>query len=656
MNIQILDSWLREHLKTKATAKQIAEIFSLTSASVEKTEKYNNDYLYHLEITSNRPDLMSVLGIAREASAALWHFGIEAIFMPLSVEKNPSPPAGGVKDKLPLTVENDKSIVNRICAVVLNVKLKDSPKFISERLEAMGIRSLNNIIDITNYVMREIGHPTHVFDYDRIPTHKIIIRKSKSGEKVVTLDGKEHILKGEDIVADNGNGEIIDLLGIMGTANSVITDKTKRIIFFIDNNKTSNLRKTSMGLGIRTEAAIVNEKGVDPQLAMDALLRGIKLYEEFAEGSIASEIIDIYPNKATLPVIKINEKKINKIIGVDIPLKNSVKILEKLGFNVSQSGIELTVKPPSNRANDITLAEDLIEEIARINGYDKLPSLLPPLLSIEEKPLEKDSFYWTLRFKNALKYWGFTETYTYSFVSEDLLDGPVEDALEITNPLTEAMVYMRKTLVPSLLEVIKQNSTRKEIKIFEIANVYERVKNELPKETLRLAAVVKKQNLSFFEIKGIIEQLLIDSGIKNFKFKESEVEASGASVFIDKDYVGEIQMLDDNLINFELNFNTILEHVSLKKAYKPLGKYPPVVEDLAIVAGENVRTNDLISDIKKQSDLIEAVSLLDQYHETRTFHIVYRHFEKNLTDKEISEIREKILASLKDNFAAHLKK
>ena len=259
MTIQIPDSWLREHLKTKATAKQIAEILSLTSVSIEKTEKQGDDYLYHIEVTSNRPDLMSVIGIAKEASAVLPQFGIEASFIPLNIEKNPK----RTMDKLPLVIENDPSIVNRICAVVLDVQNKKSPEFISKRLEAMGIRSLNNLIDITNYVMREVGHPTHVFDYDRIDTHKIIIRKSKPLEKIITLDDKEHTLGGGDIVADNGKGEIIDLLGIMGTANSVVTDKTKRIIFFIDNNKTSNLRKTSMNLAIRTEAAIVNEKGLE---------------------------------------------------------------------------------------------------------------------------------------------------------------------------------------------------------------------------------------------------------------------------------------------------------------------------------------------------------------------------------------------------------
>lgn len=652
MNIQILDIWLREHLKTKATTKQIAELLSLTSVSVEKLEKKNNDYLYHIEVTSNRPDLMSIVGIAKEATASLTQYGIDAEFIPLNVEKNVFNP----KEKLALSISNDPTLVNRVCAVVMNVNLKKSPELISNRLESMGIRSLNNLIDITNYVMREVGHPTHVFDYDRIPKNKIILRKSKAGERIITLDQKEHVLKGNDIVADNGEGEIIDLLGVMGIANSVVTDKTKKIIFFINNNKTSNIRKTSMGLGIRTEAAVVNEKGIDPELVMDALLRGIKLYEEFADGEIASEIIDIYPNKIKIPTIKITEEKINKIIGVSIPIKQSADILKKLGFSVLQKGSELIVKPPSSRANDVALPEDLIEEIARIYGYDKLPCVLPPLTSVEEKALDDNKFYWTLRIKNALKYWGFIESYTYSMVSEDLLEGPTSDALEVANPLNEDLLYMRTTLIPSLLKVISDNSTREKVKIFEIANTYQKSKGDLPKEITRLAGIVKKQNISFFEVKGIIEQLLIDSGVKSIKFKESEIEVSGASVFIDKDYIGEIQILEDNLINFELNLDEILKHTNLKKNYKPLSKYPPIIEDMAIIADETTKTNDLILAIKNQSELIDDVSLLDQYGEARTFHVVYKHPEKNLTNKEITEIREKILSFLKENFSAHLKK
>ena len=292
MNIKIVDSWLREFLDTKASSSEIAKELSLTSVSVERTEKVENDLVYEIEVTTNRPDLMSVQGIAREAATVLKEQGIEAKYAePKEFKIKP----GDIS--FPIEIINDPELVNRVLAVVLEVKIGQSPDKISKRLEASGIRSLNNVIDVTNYIMREVGHPCHVFDFDLIATKKMIIRRSKKDEVVTTLDGKQYRLMGDDIVADDGNGQIIDLLGVMGTQNSVVQDNTKRIIFFLDNNNPQNIRKTSMSLGIRTEAAVINEKGIDPELAMEAFERGIKLYEEIAEGKVISKVLDIYPNR-----------------------------------------------------------------------------------------------------------------------------------------------------------------------------------------------------------------------------------------------------------------------------------------------------------------------------------------------------------------------
>lgn len=650
MNIKIADSWLREHLKTKASPKQIAECLSLSSVSVEKLEKYENELVYDIEVTSNRVDLMSVIGIAREAKAALEETGIQAEFIHL---KTNFPQITGVPFPIEITI--DPKIVNRICAVVMDVSVGDSPKYIQERLEASGIRSLNNLIDVTNYVMRKIGHPTHVFDFDRLNTDKLIIRESKKGEKIVTLDKKEHLLPGGDIIADNTKGEIVDLLAVMGTENSVVTDKTKRILFFINNNNPSRIRKTSMALGIRTEAAIVNEKGVDPKLAMDALLYGIKLFEEIAKGKVTSKILDFYPNKQKVKKVEITKDKLDKIIGVNIPLKKVEQILLNLAFKVEVSKNGFSVTVPSFRANDIEIEEDIIEEVARIFGYHKIPNLLPPLNEIEIVNRENNIFYWEDRVKQALKYWGFTEVYSYSFVSSDLFEGPIEEAVALTNPLSEDSSLLRRTLVPSLLNIIKDNKGTEEISIFEISNIYEKREKDLPKETLILAGAVKKQQVNFFEIKGIIEQLLTDMGIKNIVFKPSQRGGLGASVSINKDYIGEIEMLRSDLLNFELNFEKIVTHSSLKKVFQPFNKFPPVFEDLAVITDLSVLTSDLISNIQGQSDLISDIYLLDQYNETRTFHITYQSAEKNLTSQDIKEIREKIISSLQKNFNASFK-
>lgn len=650
MNIKILDSWLRDYVKTTASAKEIAEKLSLTSVSVERLEKYKDDFIYEIEVTTNRPDLMSVLGIARETATVLRHLGFKAEFVPLKFTK---PETKGLA-KL-IEIRNDPKLVQRICAVVMEVQVKDSPGFLKERLETSGLRSLNNLIDITNYVMRTIGHPAHVFDFDRLNTKTLTIREAKNGEKIRTLDGKEYKLYGGEIIAENDKQNIVDLLGIMGLENSVVTNETKRILYFIDNNDKSHIREASMSLGIRTEAAILNEKGLDCELSYEALLYGIKLFTNIANGKLISEIVDIYPKKASEKEVEVLQSKINSVIGVEIPIGVSSKILTNLGFENKILGGRLRIKVPTFRSNDIELEEDIIEEIARIYGYYNLPSKLPLIpFNLESSPTVNE-FFFEKRVRDALKYWGFTECYTYSMVSAELLEGPEEEAIKIENPLTEDFTHMRKTLVPSLLKVISDNKKQHEVKIFELAKVYLKQNGGLPKEQSMLAGVTKKTNVSFYEIKGLIEQLLADLGISNLVFKNSQKGGLGASIYIDKEYLGEIEVLDSFLIDFEINFNAILEHANLKKEYKPLNKYPFLTEDITVVIDDDVKTQDIITEIEKQSELISAVTFVDKFKNSRTFHIVYQHQDKNLTSEDVTEIRKNITSALKTSFKATIK-
>ncbi|MBI2621579.1 MAG: phenylalanine--tRNA ligase subunit beta [Candidatus Levybacteria bacterium] len=688
MQIKIVDSWLREFLETKASASEIARQLSLTSVSVGQTEparyasagvaggKAGDDYTYDIEVTTNRPDLMSVAGIAKEATASLSGNGIAAKYIP---PKTPKVAEGDIS--FPIEIKNDPKLVNRIMAVVLEVNIGKSPKEIANRLELSGIRSLNNLVDVTNYVMREIGHPAHVFDYDLLNTKEMIIRGSKKGEIITTLDGKEYRLLGGDIVADNGEGEIIDLLGIMGTANSVVNEKTKRILFFLDNNNPDRIRQTSMSLGIRTEAAIVNEKGVDPEFMELALKRGIELYQQIAQGKVVSKILDVYPNKPKTQTVKVSLEKINKIIGVGINPNIATEILQKLGFKVSAHLGFFKVEVPSERINDIKIEEDIIEEIARIYGYHRIPSIIPSFLSDKTIPYA-NNFYWEDRIKSALKYWGYTEVYTYSLVSEDLFDGPINNAIKLKNPLTSDMVYLRNTLVPSLLEVAENNKAKEIIKIFELANTYHKSQKarstshstvspstvssgrrtrsdrigsgqNLPKEKLTLAGLIKKTGVSFFEVKGLIEALFDDLEIKNYKVK-NRVEG-GAEISIENENVGYIEILNSNLIDFEINFEILLKNATNKKVYKPLAKFPAVFEDITFVLDEAVSTQDVIEEISLQSFLIREVKLKDQFENARTFHIIYQAEDRNLTSKEVSEIREQVISAISSKFNARVK-
>lgn len=645
MNIKIVDSWLREFLETKATSKEIARDLSLTSVSVERIEKVDNDEVYDIEVTTNRPDLMSVRSIAREAGAVIEK--PVAKFRDINISKAPT-----ANISFPIEIVNDPKLVNRIMAVVMEVEIGDSPKEIKERLERSGIRSLNNLIDVTNYVMREIGHPCHVFDYDLLNTKKMIIRESKSGEELTTLDGKKYRLLGGDIVADNGSGEIIDLLGVMGTKNSVVQNTTKRILFFLDNNNPKKIRATSMNLGIRTEAAIINEKGIDPELMVDAFNRGVELYEKIANGKVISKTLDIYPNKSKTNTIKISVKKINKIIGIEIPVAKSINILEKLGFRVKKSGEILEVNVPTIRASEVLIEEDIIEEIARVYGYHKLPSIIPGFLNNKNTPY-LNTFNLEQRVKNAFKYWGFTEVYSYSLISEDLFDGPIEKAVKLKNPLTEDMEYLRNSLVPSLLQVIEDNKKRESIKIFELSNIYKKT-NDLPRECLMLSGVIKRKDVSFYEIKGILENLFDDLGIKNYKFKNRS-DARGANINIGNEELGYVEILNNNIIDFELSFEILLKHATFRKAYKALAKFPPIVEDITFVLGEETNTEEVIEEIKLQSFLITEVTLKDQFGNAKTFHIIYQAPDKNLTNEEVSEIRTQIIKSISAKFSATVK-
>lgn len=639
MNILIPVSWLRERLITKASNDRIAEILSSASVSVEKTQKIDEDYVYDIEVTTNRPDLMSIEGIAREANAGLLSEKIESKFISLNIKNSAKS-----TNSFPIEVKNDSKIVNRICAIIMSVKVGKSSKLISKKLEKSGIRSLNNVIDITNYVMREVGHPTHVFDLDRINTKYLTITRSQRGEEIITLDGKRYTLFGDDIIAKDENGRIVDLLGVMGTQNSVVTENTKRILFFVDNNNPINIRNTSMNLGIRTDAAVINEKGIDPNLTELALLRGIELYQEFAEGEVESEILDIYPNKPREKVIRISYKKLNGIIGVDIPAKESKKILEMLGFGVFEAKDGLEIKVPTIRG-DIKIEEDIVEEIARIYGYHKLPSIIPSFFG--RKPYKyHDSFYFETRIKSALKYLGFNEVYTYSLVSEEKFEGPIDNAIKIKNPLSVDMQYMRNSLIPSLLQVIEDNKNRAEIKIFELSNVYEKKAGDLPKETLMFSGIMKKENVDFYEAKGLIEEVLKDIGIINLTFKNLKKAGVGASVFKDNQYLGEIEVLDTNLIDFDLNFAALLSLANVKKVYKPFAKFPAIHEDISIIS--DISTQEIINNIGSVNKIVTDVYLKDTYNDSRTFHITYQDIDKNLTKEEVASVREKILKLLKE--------
>ncbi len=648
MNIKLSHNWIKEFAETRATAEKVAECLSLTSVSVERMEKVDNDVIFDIEVTQNRPDLMSAVGIAREISAILPRFGLDATFKDHSAKN-----ASASKEDLEIKIQNETNLVGRICAVAFEVQVGESPANIRHRLETSGIRSLNNIIDITNYVMREIGHPTHVFDLDRLSTKVMRIAESKKGEKIVTLDGKTHTLAGGDIVAYNDSGEIIDLLGVMGTKNSVVTNDTKRVLFFIDNNDQHQIRRTSMGLGIRSEAAVLNEKGVDPELAMIALLRGMELFTEIAHGKQISKIVDIYQKKKEIKTISTTQERIEKVIGVKIPEEIVLKSLPVLGFTVTKTKSSYAVTPPSYRIDDIQIEEDVIEEIARIYGYHNIPNILPPASSMTPYSLSKDRFYWEQATKTFLRDRGFVECYTYSMVSETQYEEDIKDAFILSNELNSEHSIMRTTLIPSLLSVLKDNPTRDAFQIFEMANTYKNgAKDGLPEEILHLAGIIKGPKESFYTLKGNLERLFQVLGIKTAHFNPITTGGEGADIVIGNSIVGNIEIFDDHTFLFEMDFDKTVEHANNKKNYTPIAQYPPIIEDLRITHDSKHSYKDIVTFIQKESNLIQRVELLDIYKDKMTFRIFYQDKSRNLTNEDVIPIREKLISNLKKNFNA----
>lgn len=650
MNIKLSENWIRDFVKTDASTKDITEALSLTSVSVERIEKIENDFIYDIEVTQNRPDLMSAIGIAREVATVLPRFGKEGDFKEQVIKKIAQP-----TKNLEIKIINNPELVGRICAVELEVTVGASPSKITHRLETSGIRSLNNVIDVTNYVMRETGHPTHVFDLDRLATKTMTIRESKKGETVKTLDGKTHTLQGSDIVAENDKGEIIDLLGVMGTANSVVQNTTKRILFFIDNNDPHRIRKTSMNLGIRSEAAVLNEKGVDPELAMTALLRGIALFEEIANGRQISKIFDEYPKRVKSTTITISKGKIDSVIGVVVPEEIVTKSLPKLGFDVKKTKNEYLITVPTNRINDVSIPEDIVEEVARIYGYHNIPNEFATMTNLAPYSFTNDRFYWEQSAKNYLKNTGFTECYTYSMVSEDQYEGPLEQAYQLDNALNSEHVIMRKSIVPSLLEVIKENPTRDEAKIFELANTYQTSgRDALPREELHLAGIIKSKKSDFLKTKGVIENLFSTLGITHYGFKRISSGGEGADILLNKKRIGSIEIYDDSIHIFELEFDSVVDAANNKKNYDPIPLYPPIIEDIRLTLDDKTTYEDLSTFMQDQSSLIQKIALLDVYEDKKTFRIYYQDKTRNLTNEDIAPIREKLIKSLEKKFNAQL--
>lgn len=650
MDILVPEIWLRDFLKTKATPKEIQEYLSLCGPSVERVHGEGNDRVYEIEITTNRVDSAGIYGIAREANAILPRFGVQSSLVEPKSLKN---------FKLTKTVPYLKaSVDHKLCprfsaVLVKNVTIKASPAWLQERLKLVGVRPINNVVDISNYIMHELGQPVHTFDYDKIEGHKMVLRESRKGEKLTTLDDKTHTLHGGDIVIEDGKKRLIDLAGIMGGANSRVDEKTKNVLLFVQTYDPVKIRRTSMSLAARSEAAVLFEKTLDPEQVPFALQRGIELLEKLSGGKANQNILDLYPSQYKTKVLEITKEFIENLLGVPVENQEVVRLLSALGFESVWQKNTLKVQIPSHRSHDVEIPEDVVEEIARIYGYHNLPSLL--MEGSIPTPVFDAPFEFENKIRGLLSGWGASEIYTSSLVPND--QGVSSKALRLKNPLGSDGTYLRMSLIPSLKNAMDSNKHISEsVHLFEIANVYIPKKNELPKEIMMLAGMFT--NTNYRKAKGILEYLLSRLGV-TATFSQTEENSFAPSkhivVSVGKVDIGQFGVHASGQISYEFVVEALRQNSKSIKTFTEIPKYPAQVEDITIKLPEKTKVGEVITGISSVK-LVSEVSLKDVYKgEDYTFSLSYISPDKTLTDDEVTIIRKKVLDLLEKKFGGVVK-
>ena len=655
MNIKLTYNWLLEFLETSASPFDIQKYLSLSGSSIERVEKAEDDFIFDIEIISNRIDTASVIGIAQEAQAILPMYGIPAKikFNPLTSLKF-SDLKEKLKYNLKLEVSLDKNMCSRFTALIFeDVKLGPSASFIQKRLTASGVKVINNIVDISNYLMLTLGQPVHMFDYDKIDGGKMILRSSKKGEKIKLLDGQDVNLPQGSIVIEDGAGKLTDLCGIMGGAKSAINKDTKRVIFFVQTYNKERIRKTVMETGVRTLAATYFEKGLDEERVEPTVVYGASLIEKYTGGRIASELIDLYYAPYKKKILDIRYSIFDKIIGVKIERRTIDKILEDLGFEVERVSEErLKVAVPSYRKYDIDIPEDLVEEVARVWGYHKIPALLsPPANVIQPVEFEK-IFKVTSKVKYFLKHQGFHEVINYSMISSQMIKqwgGKEEEHLKLANTISKEIEYMRLSLLPSLFKNILDNTGKKEeLRFFELAKVY--LRDRPCKESYRLGFC---SNTDYFDLKGAVEGLIdelnVDSvdwrkGINNkfySLFFNQNFSATGFLAGKEAIYLGQSR-LDNKVFLAEIDFEVLVDNSRLLKKYQPINPFAVIKLDLTVKLEEKIPFAELKKKCLQASKLIQKIEMIDQFQDKITLRFYFNHSQRNLTEGEAKGELERI--------------
>lgn len=631
------------------------------------------------EITPNRPDCLSMIGMAREISAS---FDLSTQLPELFQDQQTSE----IEKYAAVEIENTQLCTRYIAKVVKDIHVKASPQWMQLRLMQAGMRPINNIVDITNYVMLEYGQPIHAFDYETLKDGKIIVRTSKNGEVFETLDGKERTLTDEMLVIADSE-RTIGIAGVMGGANTEITPETKTILIEVASFDKSSIRKTSKNLGLRTEASSRFEKGVSNVLPLDVVNRVCYLIESLGAGNVVSGIIDIFPEGVKTTQIPFTVDGINRVIGTKLTEAQMIECLRKLEIRVEKLNDTLIAIIPHFRL-DLTKEIDLVEEIARIYGYEKIGMTLPKLDVWGAKTnaqMIKD------RAKFELLACGADEMLSYSFVSKrdlDRINVPEESLLRkqvaLINPLGEEFSVMRSTLVPNLLEVLARNSNRKNknVRLFEIGSIF--IPKEVPvvqlpieKEVLVIGAIGEKED--FFTLKGMVESLLTGLGIDNVTYEKETNHPTYhkgrcANILWNGHILGVMGEIHPLVLeNFDLaerayvadlDYNILMQIARDGKKYQAVPKFPAIERDMSILVKDEVTSLQIETLVKQVSgQLLEKVRLFDMYkgkqitegYKSLAYELIFRAKDRTLVDEEVNKIFDKVLKTLETEIGAQLR-
>ncbi len=628
-----------------------------------------HDAVVEYEITSNRVDCFSMIGMAREA-AATYGLSFHPPIVPGTVK------GGDVTNYTSVEVEAT-DLCPRYCArVVKNLKIGPSPKWMRERLASQGIRSINNLVDITNYVMEEYGQPMHAYDLDTIADHKIIVKRAKDGDKFVTLDGQERNLDSNVLMICDGEKEI-GIAGIMGGENSMVTDHISTLLFEAACFDGTNIRLSSKRIGMRTDASAKFEKGLDPNLALEAINRACQLIEELGCGEVVEGVIDIYPDPVEPWKLPFEPAKMNHLLGMEIPEELMLQYFERLGLSYDMNTNELTI--PTFR-QDLHCMADLAEEVARLYGYDKLPATLPR----GEATVGKKQFHMLVEdvARDVCENNGFSGGMTYSFESPKVYDkllipqdSDIRKAIVISNPLGEDFSIMRTISLNGMITSLATNFNRrnKDARLYEIGNIYlpkQLPLTELPEERKMLTLGMYGQ-CDFFNMKGVLEELFEKLGLHHaFTYNPKGGypflhPGRQAAIQNGEDVIGYIGQLHPEVVdNYNMKGEVYVAVVDLPKLtalasfdrkYEGIAKFPASTRDLSMVMSKDIFVGQVEEVIKKYGgNLLENYELFDVYEgeqvgrgkKSVAYTMTFRAKDRNLEASEVNAITDKIIAGL----------